>query len=90
MIYRKEVDGRSIKLKIQQEFKLNKYYLLYSKSTISVLISSYLWGNSVPCSCCNCICKPNFVSFSKVGQVIVAFEVSFEDGEGVLNGIVVG
>ena len=44
MIYRKEVDGRSIKLKIQQEFKLNKYYLLYSKSTMLVLISSYLWG----------------------------------------------
>jgi len=64
--------------------------LIYSKSTMSKLISRYFWGYSRLCRCNNCICELDIVPCINLRQVVVVFEVSFEDREGVFDGIVVG
>ena len=62
--------------------------LFYSKSTMSKLISRYFGGYSRLCRCNNCICEPDVVPCINLRQVVV-FEVSFEDREGVFDGIVI-
>jgi hypothetical protein len=54
------------------------------------LISRYFCSYSVPCSHYNCVCKLDIISFINIRQVVVAFEVSFENRERVFDRIVVG
>jgi hypothetical protein len=51
------------------------------------LISSYLRGDGIFCCGDNSGRKCIFISFHNVRQVVVPFEVSFEDGEGVFDGV---
>jgi hypothetical protein len=74
--------------------KCNKnlhHNLLYSESTMPILISSNFRRDSVFCSGDNSGSKfiLIFISFCNVGQVIVSLELSFEDGEGVFDRVVI-
>lgn len=53
------------------------------------LISSYFWGDCSLCSGDNSGGKLILISFCNVRQVIIPFEVPFEDGEGVFDGVVI-
>jgi hypothetical protein len=54
-----------------------------------ILISSNLRGYSIFSSSNNSSSKFIVISFHNVGQVVVLFELSFENREGVLYGIVI-
>src|SRR5436190_14083928 len=62
---------------------------LKSESTMPKLISRYFCSYSIPCRRYNCICKLDIISFINIGQVVMAFEVFFENRERVFDRIVV-
>ena len=85
----------TIKLPLLASWALGLVYdswaclLSYSKPIMLKLIPSYLSSDCRSHSFYNCICKCNIISCDDVRQVIMAFEVSFED-RGIPNGIVIG
>jgi hypothetical protein len=66
-----------------------KTELLYSESTMPILISSNLWSDSILCSGDNSGGKLILISFCNVRQVVMVFELSFEDRKGVFDGVVI-
>jgi hypothetical protein len=54
------------------------------------LICSYFWSHCRSCGRHNRVCKLNLISIVHFRQVVMAFEVSFEDGKRVFDGIVIG